>query len=354
MLLEDLSGFLVKPTDSIRDVIATIDRNEMQIALVTDAGGVLLGTVTDGDIRRGLLRGVTLDRPAAEVMNADPKKADADQEPSAIEALMRRTGLWRIPVVTLDGRVVGLGVPDDQAVHSHDNLVVVMAGGLGTRLGELTKNTPKPLIRVGSRPILQTIVECFIHQGFQRFAFSVNYKAELIERYFRDGSDFGVSITYLHEDAPLGTAGALSLLEEVPAEPILVMNGDLLTRADFGKMLAFHQGDGFDATMAVREHATQLPFGVVEMDQQRVVRLVEKPVTRWFINAGIYVLEPSVLELIPRGERFDMTSLLQAVLSRGGSLGSFPVHEYWRDVGQPQDLMLADQDYAETFPLPEF
>lgn len=349
MWIRNLSPFLVQPNDPVRRVIETIDRNEMQIALVVDDGGHLLGTITDGDIRRGLLGGLTLEQSAREVMFTTPQTGRADQEPSAVDALMHRIGLWRIPVLDEAGRLVALAVPDAQLQPRRDNLVVLMAGGLGTRLGELTRNTPKPLLQVGNRPILQTILECFISQGFYRFMVSVNYKGELIEEYFGDGSDWGVEINYLRENRRLGTAGALALMERAPREPVIVMNADLLTRVDFRQMLDFHSSHGFDATMAVRAYDVQVPFGVVELSDQHVTRLVEKPLQRHFINAGIYVLEPHCVERVPKGDFYDMTTLFTDLLLDHRPVGSFPIHEYWQDVGRPDDFHTANMAYAEVF-----
>lgn len=349
MVLEDISGFLVSPADPLRRVVEVIDRNEMQIALVVDGDGKLLGTVTDGDIRRGLLAGVDLTTPASAVMNSQPVTVDVDYESSSVEALMLRTGLRRIPLLDR-GRLLGMVVPQHEGLGVRDCLVVLMAGGLGTRLGDLTRDVPKPLLKVGSKPILQTILECFIEQGFNHFLISVNYRADMIEGFFGDGSRWGVDIGYLREDQRLGTAGALSLIEQPQSGPFIVMNGDLLTRVDFRRLYDFHVREGFRATMAVRDYEMKVPFGVVEFESSRVRTIEEKPVRRVHANAGIYVFEPDCLPLLKFGHHLDMTSLLQRMLALGWPVGAYPIHEYWIDVGRPDDLNSADALYGEIFP----
>lgn len=349
MFITDTKRLQVAPTDEIRTAILAIDVNELQTALVVDAAGRLLGIVTDGDVRRGLLRGAQLSDSVATIQNEAPLTAPAGASPQYVDALMQRSSLFRIPLVDEAGRVVALAVALPRPAALHDNLVVLMAGGLGTRLGELTRDTPKPLLNVGPHPILETIVEGFCRQGFHRFAISVNYRAEMIERYFGDGSRWGAHITYLREDRRLGTAGALGLLPALPQETLLVMNADVLTRVDYRRMLDFHAATGAAATMAVRDYSQEVPFGVVELSEEHVTQLVEKPVTHYFINAGIYALEPECLELVPAGEYYDMTSLLVELLHNTRKVSSFPVHEYWQDVGRPADLSQAREVYSQVF-----
>ena len=346
----EIASLLVKPTDTIRSVIATIDAGELQIALVVDGQRRLLGTVSDGDVRRALLRGVTLDESVEGIMNASPLAVTEDVPRSAVEGLMKASSLRRIPVLDDERVVKDLALPQAEVREARpSNLVVLMAGGLGTRLAELTDDCPKPLLKVGSKPILETILERFVEQGFHRFLISVNYKAEMIEEYFRDGSHWGVEIDYLREHKRLGTAGALTLLPAPPDEPILVMNGDLLTSVNFREMLAFHREMKLEATMAVREYDVQIPFGVVEIDGHRVRALVEKPMNRYFVNGGIYVLDPSCLDLIPPDTFYDMPSVLDAMLQGRRRVGSFPIHEYWLDVGRIDDFRTANEAYASVF-----
>jgi NDP-sugar pyrophosphorylase family protein len=230
------------------------------------------------------------------------------------------------------------------------NTVVVMAGGLGTRLDPLTKDLPKPLLKVGSKPILETILSNFRGYGFAEFFLSVNYKAEMVKSYFGDGTRWGIRIRYLEESVPLGTAGSLSLLPERPTLPLVVMNGDLVTQVNFQHMLDFHREHAAVATMGVREYDMQVPFGVVRLEESRIVAIEEKPVHRFFVNAGIYVLEPDALDYVPRGEYFDMTTLFERLAKEGMPTSAFPIREYWLDVGRPDDLERAQIEYGDIGP----
>lgn len=341
---------LVRPTDTIRQVLKVIDTAELQIALVTDETRKLFGVITDGDVRRGLLAGLTLESSASKVMNTQFTVASDDMKPSATETLMRERQLRHIPIVDVNGIIIDLRLLDEVTKTERlPNSVVLMAGGLGERLGELTKDTPKPLLKVGDKPILEIILESFLAQGFYRFFMSVNYKSQMIEDYFGDGSRWGASIQYVRESKRLGTGGSLSLLSELPNEPFFVMNGDLLTKVNFKGMLEFHDTQAQLATMAVREYDVQIPFGVTELDGHKITGLVEKPVKRFFVNAGVYVLSPQCLSLIPKDEFFDMPNLFQKLISNGFSTSSFPIHEYWLDIGRLSDFQRANVEYLENW-----
>lgn len=335
---------LIKPGDSVRETIRRIDGSSTQIALVVDPDGHLLGTITDGDIRRGLLKGVSLEDPASAIMNAAPTCAHPGDDRQKILARMKAKSLHQIPIVDAQQRVVGLEVLDELLNARRDNWVVLMAGGRGTRLRPLTDETPKPMLRVGAKPILETILESFVEQGFSRFFFSVNYRAEMVRTHFGDGSRWGADIGYLSEESPLGTAGALSLLPSRPASPMLVMNADLLTRVGFGHMLDFHHAHGAAATMGVREYDFQVPFGVVKIEGQSILSIEEKPTHRFFVNAGIYVLSPETLDLVPRDRHFDMPELFEALIAAGRETAVFPIREYWIDIGRMVDFEKAADD----------
>lgn len=326
-----------------------IDSGGMQIAVVIDENGKLAGTISDGDVRRAVLRGVALEAPAREVMNASPTVTHVDEDRDVLIATMHAKHLHRIPVVDADGRLIGLETLDDLIRPTpKDNIVVLMAGGLGSRLRPLTEDCPKPMILVGGRPILETILLNFIEGGFHRFYITVNYMAEMIMNYFGDGSQWDVRIEYIRETEKLGTAGALSLLPEKPSDPIIVMNGDLLTKTNFGMLIDFHIAHRSAATMCVREYDFQVPYGVVTLEEHRLVAIEEKPVHRFFVNAGIYVLSPEAVEQIPPSY-IDMPTLFESLVSMDMEAAVFPVREYWLDIGHLADLEKANGDFKALF-----
>ena len=341
---------MLSPTDSIFQAIKIIDSSSLQIGLIVDDNKTLLGTVTDGDIRRAILKGISLDKAVSCVMNAQPVTVSRGHTKEQLLFLMQDKRLRQIPVINGKGCVVGLETIDDLfSAAYYDNIVVIMAGGLGTRLGELTRNCPKPLINVGGKPLLETIVENFRDDGFSNFFFSVNYKAEMIEKHFGQGEKWNSTIQYLREDKKLGTAGALSLLKGKPDKPIIVMNGDLLTKVNFKQLLDYHIEHKALATMCVREYSFQVPYGVVKIDNGKLQGIEEKPIHHFFVNAGIYVIEPEALKLIPEDTYFDMPSLFDAIAQQGCSSNVFPIREYWLDVGQRDDLERANMEYGEVF-----
>ncbi|MBI5720024.1 MAG: nucleotidyltransferase family protein [Burkholderiales bacterium] len=341
---------LVAPHSTLHDALAVIDRTGSQMALVVDAERRLLGTLSDGDIRRALLRGVALGDAVEHAMHRGPVCARADDERSVILATMRRRGLHQMPVLDAQGRVVGLEIyVDFFDTPRRENWVVVMAGGLGTRLGALTREVPKPMLPVGSRPLLETIVRCIAEHGFERIYLAVNYKAEQIEAHFGDGSRLGLDIRYLREQQRLGTAGALSLLPEVPKVPLVVTNADLLTKEDFGLMVDRHVESGADATMAVRPYEMQVPFGVVRERDGLIDGIEEKPLQRFVVSAGIYVLSPPALALVPRERCFDMPALFEELIARSMRARCHHVRSYWLDIGRLPDYERANLDFAEVF-----
>lgn len=336
----------VDPYTPLKETIARIDESRLQIALVKDEAGYLVGIVTDGDLRRAMLKGVGLEMATSTVMNTKPRVLPVGTSKDNIIAFMRRHLVHQVPLVDAEGFLAGLEVLDTLiGTFDRPNWVVIMAGGLGTRLSPLTDDCPKPMLAVGGKPILENIVESFIEQGFRRFFLSVNYKAEQIENYFGNGERWGVTVDYLHEDKPLGTAGALSLLPRQPDAPLLVMNGDLLTRANFQGMLDFHAEHGSIATMAVREYDIQLPFGVITIDGTQISSITEKPVQTFFVNAGIYVISPAALKFIPKNTFFDMPTFFERMAEVGKNATAFPLHEYWLDIGRLEEYQRAEQEW---------
>jgi dTDP-glucose pyrophosphorylase len=348
--MKNWEQILVAPSMPLRDALAVIDQAGSQMALVVDTQRRLIGALSDGDVRRGLLKGMSLDDPVSKAMFLTPTVARDSDEHAAVIARMRELRLHQMPIVTAAGIVVGLAVVGDLlGTPRRDSWVVIMAGGLGTRLQQLTRDTPKPMLRVGSRPLLETILRGFADQGFRHFYFAVNYKAEHIECHFGDGSGFGVHIRYLREDQRLGTAGALSLLPEKPTQPFIVTNADLLTKVDCGAMLDEHAAAGADATMAVREYEMQVPFGVVRERDGRIEAIEEKPMQRYTVSAGIYVLSPRVLDLVPQRTFFDMPTLFAAVTAGGLHARGHHIDGYWLDIGHLPDYERANLDFPEVF-----
>lgn len=341
---------LISPDTTIMRAIKIIDDGSLQIALVVDASNKLVGTVSDGDIRRAILKGVLFDRPVSEIMFTEPTVASCHESREAIMTIMKAKKLRQIPIVDLTGSVVGLDSWDELiSIQERNNIVVLMAGGLGTRLGELTKDCPKPLLRVGNKPVLETILENCKEYAFKRFYISINYKAEMVKEYFGDGSRWGVEINYLEEKNRLGTAGALGLLPEIPTLPVLVMNADVLTKINFKHLMEFHDEHKSVATMCVREYEFQVPFGVVQLDNHRLKNILEKPIHQFFVNAGIYVLNPEVVSMVPDNEYFDMPALFDKLLANNSETAAFPIREYWLDIGRKADFEQANGDYDEVF-----
>lgn len=333
----------------MREVMAAIDVTAMQIALIVDQDYHLLGTVTDGDIRRALLKGSSLDTPAREFMNSNPISGIIDEDPESWQRALQRHQLRHLPLLDANGCVRALAKAQLPKEPRRENHIILMAGGLGTRLRPLTEKIPKPLLRVGDKPILQTIIENFAAQGFYRFTLCLNYQGEKIQAFCGDGSQWGVNIRYVTEDRPLGTAGALSLISEPVKLPFFVMNGDLLTKVDFVRLLGFHEKQNNAATMCVREYRYQIPYGVVKLDEHRIISIKEKPIQYYYVNAGIYLLAPEILSKIPKKQYFDMTDLYSKLIDESQRVGSFPLREYWMDVGRMEDFEQAGSDYLEQF-----
>lgn len=337
---------LLSSSATIGDAVGAIDAGGYQIALVIEDDGRFVGTITDGDIRRGLLKGFGMASPAVEVVNKNPRTVTSDAPRSTLLAVMHEHAVRQVPVVGADQRVAGLWHADEiDAFEKYPpNPVILMAGGLGKRLRPLTENTPKPLLTLGDKPLLESILEQFIRQGFRDYYISVNYLAKSIMDHFGDGAHWDVKINYLKEDEPLGTAGALRLLPERPDVPMIVMNGDLITRVNFDNLLNYHAEAGVMGTMCVREYDMEVPFGVVDIENNMIQSIDEKPVHRFFVNAGIYVVSPAALDLVPAKGRYDMTGLFNDLVAKGYNAAAFPIHEYWLDVGAIDDFERAKMD----------
>ncbi len=348
--MKNYKDILLKPTSTIREALQIIDSGAMKIALVVDEDEKLLGTLTDGDIRRGLLKNLSLDDSIESVLFKTPTVCNVEDTKEHILEVAIERKLYQVPIVDNEGRLVGIEEMDELLKPTvKTNRVVLMVGGLGTRLRPLTEHTPKPMLKVGDKPILETIILNFKKYGFTNIILSVSYKSEIIEEYFKDGREFGVNIEYIHENKRMGTAGALSLIREKLNEPFFVMNGDLLTNINFEHMMEYHLSNNAIATMGVREYDFQVPYGVVNVDGENILSIEEKPVHSFFVSGGVYVLDSKVLDFIPNGEFYDMPTLFEKVIENKMKSVSFPIREYWLDIGRLEEFEKANNEYSEVF-----
>ncbi|DAB27734.1 MAG: alcohol dehydrogenase [Sulfurimonas sp. RIFOXYD12_FULL_33_39] len=348
--MKNIDNILLKPHSTIKEALSVIESGSKKIALVVDDDKKLLGTLTDGDIRRALLKNLSLDDFVESIIFKTPITCKANYNREEILELSLKNKLYQIPIVDESGKLIDIiEVNDLLKPKNKPNYVVLMAGGFGTRLRPLTENTPKPMLHVGNKPILETIIGNFKKYGFTNIIISVSYKAKVIEDYFKDGKEFGVNIEYIHENKRMGTAGALSLMRDKLEGTFFVMNGDLLTNVNFENMLEYHINNASSATMGVREYDFQVPYGVVDIKDKKIVGITEKPVHSFYVSAGIYVLEPEVLELIPDDKFYDMPTLFEEMIEKKMQSYSFPISEYWLDIGQIDEFKKANSDYNEVF-----
>lgn len=333
---------LLPASATLQDAVRSLDSSALQIAMVVSPDDKLIGTITDGDIRRGLLRGLSLASPIDSVVHPEPMVVPPDVGRDLVLQLMRANRIHQLPVVDENRQVVGLHVLDELMMpRQRPNPMVIMAGGKGTRLRPHTEDCPKPLLPVAGKPMLEHIIERARAEGFHHFLLSIHYLGHMIEDYFGDGSRWQVRIDYLREEAPLGTAGALGLLAPQPTAPFVVTNGDVLTDIHYGDLLDFHCNQGAAATMAVRLHEWQHPFGVVHTKGIDITGFEEKPIAKSQVNAGIYVLEPAALDALLPGEPCDMPTLFGRLQETARRTIVYPMHEPWLDVGRPGDYEAA-------------
>lgn len=338
---------LIRAHTTILDTLKVIDDAAFEIALVVDEDRRLIGTVTDGDIRRGLIKGFELANPISQLMNSNPITADQSTPDDELLFLMISRSIKHLPLIDRDNRVMRLvQLKDLIARKPRSNIAVIMAGGLGSRLGEITREIPKPLLPVGGRPIIALIVEQLKRHGIENVYISVNYKAEKIKEYFALAPVSGVNISYLEEKEFLGTAGSLSLLPNRPSAPLIVMNSDIISPINFGNLLDFHHTAGKPLTVCTREFNFQIPYGVVQMRGDELIDIEEKPAHSIFINAGIYVLDPVLLDRVLAGRRLEMPELITSVIHDFSGASCYPVSEFWLDIGNPHDYSKARDNFA--------
>ena len=352
MTSPSLEDVLVTAETSIREVMERVSANARGIVLLVDADGRLAATVTDGDIRRAILRGADLSMPVADLVAHEepgpaggPVVASSQASPEALLELMRRYHVRHVPLLDAERRVVGLVRLEDLIEEPGTFRAVVMAGGFGTRLRPLTEDVPKPLLQVGDRPLIEHILGQLHAGGVRQVSVTTHYKPEAFKAHLGNGDRFGVDIDYVTEDAPLGTAGALGLMEPWDST-LLVVNGDVLSRVNYRAMLDFHREHRALLTVGVRQYEVQVPYGVVEADGVHVRAINEKPVLRLFVNAGVYLLEPALHPRVATGHRIDMTELIDGLVRAGERVVNFPISEYWLDIGQLQDYQQANADVA--------
>ena len=348
--MKDIQNIKLSKNASIEEALKVIGDGAMQIALIVDKSDKLIGTLTDGDIRRGLLKGLDLKSSIESITFKTPTIAKESDTKEMILKLAISKKLNHIPIIDESGKVIGIQEISQLVMpNEKKNKVILMVGGLGERLGSLTKDTPKPMLKVGNKSILETIVENFKGYGYTNIVMCLNYKSEIIQDYFGDGSEFGVNIEYIVEEKRMGTAGALSLLKDNSKEPFFVMNGDLLTNVNFEKIHECYLLNNAQALMCVREYESQVPYGVINIENTKIVSVEEKPTQKFFVNAGIYMLNPEVLKYIPKNEFYNMTTLFEKLIDKDKNIISFPIDGYWLDIGRFEEYKKANEEYNEVF-----
>lgn len=342
----NLEKVVLSTEHTVLDALHVINAAALKVCLIIDEKWHLLGVVTDGDIRRAILNNVELTQSVVAVMNRNPVTISSKLSRAQLLDVMRAHGILVVPVINDVGQLIGLETWESSALSSsYDNPVFIMAGGFGTRLRPLTDNCPKPMLKVGSKPILETLITQLVKSGFKNIYISTHFMPELITDYFGDGAAWQANIQYIHEEIPLGTGGAIGLLPaNIPDLPLIMINGDILTTVDFNRLLDFHVENQAAVTMCVREYDYQIPYGVITGDGYKVTSMIEKPVHHYFVNAGIYVVSPDIVHSVPKEVRIDMPTLLEQHMENGAHVMMFPIHEYWLDIGRMEDFKRAQSD----------
>jgi len=327
---------------TIKDAVETLEKGELKIVLVLDQDNVLKGTVYDGDIRRALLRGLGLTSEISKVMSINFISVSKEAGFKEVKKTMQKNSIFHVPVTDEENKLLGIHVLDNYGfendLREYPNSVLLMAGGRGERLMPLTENCPKPLLKINGKPMLEIILEQFIKAGLRKFYISVHYLSDQIIDYFGDGKKWDVSISYLHEEEPMGTAGALNLLPKTINHPILIMNGDILTKINLPQLLEFHENNNADITISGSEYYYTSPYGVIDVEGINFKSIIEKPTFKHFINAGIYVINPIIINELGNKEYLDMPDLLNRRIDKNYKIVVYPIHEYWLDIGRIDSL----------------
>lgn len=331
--------FFLKANDSVLNVVTNIQNSQYQICFIVDDQGSLIGSIADGDIRRGLIEGHSIDSLASQIMNPNPISILATQSERQAQTIMSANQIKQLPVVNEDHQLIGLYLVDQILNLAHkENSILIMAGGFGKRMMPLTENLPKPMLKVAGKPILEHIILNAKAQGFRKFIISLHYLGNLIIDHFGDGSNLDISIQYIHESEPLGTAGAMALIDPLPNLPFIVTNGDIITDVNYANLLHFHESNKSQATMAIKKYELQNPYGVVNIKGLEITSFEEKPIQMSYVNAGIYALNPSSLKYLKVNEPCDMPDLFELLKNNNHLITAYPLHETWADVGRPIDL----------------
>jgi dTDP-glucose pyrophosphorylase/predicted transcriptional regulator len=339
------NNYYLKATNSVLDVINNIEGGEFQICFIIDNDGFLIGSITDGDIRRGLIEGYSVDSSASQIMNPNPISVINSQADSEAKEIMEINQIKHLPVVTEENKLVGIHLMDQILTPApKENSILIMAGGFGKRMMPLTENLPKPMLEVSGKPILEHIILNAKAQGFKKFIISIHYLGDLIIDYFGNGKNLDISIQYIHEKEPLGTAGGLSLLDPRPNLPFIVTNGDIMTDVNYSNLLHFHESNNAEATMTIKKYELQNPYGVVNTKGLEIISFEEKPIQVSYVNAGIYAINPSSLKYLKSNERCDMPDFFERIKKNKNLISAYPIHETWADVGRPIDLFQANKN----------
>jgi len=340
-----LDTLLINKNHSIKEAIRAIDNASKGIILVVDEEKRLIGTIVDGDIRRALLKGLNLNDSIEKIIHYNPVVANKSMNREDLKDLFIKKAVKQIPIVNDEGIVEDLiGINDILLPEGKENLVIVMAGGLGTRLKDLTKEVPKPMLKVGKDPILQHVINNFKQYGYNKMLVSVNYKADIIENYFQDGYAYGVKIDYIREKKRLGTGGGIKLAKDYIDSPFFVINGDIFTNLNVEDMMNFHIVNNFDITVGVKKHSFKIPYGVINSEANIIKQIEEKPTIEYLINGGIYCINPNVIDYIPNDEYYEITDLINRCIKEGKKVGSYEIKDYWMDIGKIEDYYKVNED----------
>ena len=340
------NDFVVDISSSLRTAMELFQKNGKKTVFITNNTNKLLGVLSDGDIRRYLLKNSNIDTSVKDAMNSSPMSLSVESSKSSILDFFRKEDVSCLPIIDLSGILIDIIIRNDARLISDvNNFVVIMAGGFGTRLGEMTKNCPKPMIKIEGIPIIEHIINNFKKYGFKKFIITTHYLSQIIKDYLGDGSKLDIEITYVYEDEPLGTGGSLTLMPDNFTDlPIIVTNGDIITKLNYGELLEFHNENKNDITMCLHLYENKIDFGVVEVENGVVKKLVEKPTVEYLINSGVYVLNSSQLEKFDKNSVLTMPEIIEHCIDMGSNVGSFILADYWIDVGRLQDLQKAKND----------